>query len=107
MRGAVVAVIVAWRAFADAKPEAIDISAGMQHACAVTKTGEVVCWGSHAYDRVVAPTLMPGIADAIGVAAGRDYSCAVTKIGAVWCWSYRDPLKPARVAGIDDATQLA
>lgn len=75
--------------------EAIAITAGINHTCALTKTGEVWCWGRNdsgqlgngtktAYSSV--PVLVSGLTDVVSVSAGLSHTCARTKAGGVWCW---------------------
>jgi hypothetical protein len=89
--------------------DAVRISAGRNHACAVRRDGRVVCWGLNTfmqlgargvgsvitiddvdviYDEEVAttPVLVPGVADVTDVAAGGDMTCAAVRSGAVLCW---------------------
>ena len=76
--------------------EAVSITAGSNHTCAVRANGSVSCWGSnsagalgnggadnatHALAREVA-----GLTDIIGVAAGGDHTCALRANGQVRCW---------------------
>ncbi|MCW2966485.1 MAG: regulator of chromosome condensation, partial [Solirubrobacteraceae bacterium] len=71
------------------------LSLGDSHACALTKTGAVWCWGSNAAGElgdgttkqrlvpVAVPALQSGV---VSVSAGEDHSCAVTAAGAAKCW---------------------
>jgi len=73
--------------------DAIDVSVGFTHACAVRRSGQVVCWGNNlgGVARVdtldlKAPTAI-GIDDAIKVSAGTEATCVVRKSGKVTCVS--------------------
>ncbi|HLV65202.1 MAG TPA: DUF4215 domain-containing protein [Polyangiaceae bacterium] len=82
--------------------EAKGIAAGWAHACAVSKAGQVKCWGDNAFgqlgigrtaDRGEVPADMgdalPAVPlgkAAVAVAAGEYFSCALLSDGAVKCW---------------------
>ncbi len=82
--------------------DAVQISAGFSHACAVRASGQVWCWGSDSFNRcgngVVrrdGPTPRPVVFDMGGemplqnvaqVAAHDDGGCARKTDGTVWCW---------------------
>jgi hypothetical protein len=79
--------------------DATAIWAGTDHACALTRTGGVVCWGAGSRGQLgdgqprpdastPQPTPVPvsGIFDAIGVGTGGFHSCAPTKTQAIRCW---------------------
>jgi alpha-tubulin suppressor-like RCC1 family protein len=71
--------------------DVVDLSLGFTHACAVRRSGEVVCWGNNLGRVANADTLdlkQPtriGISDAIKVSAGSEATCAVRKSGNVTC----------------------
>jgi alpha-tubulin suppressor-like RCC1 family protein len=77
---------------------AAQISAGVDHACAVVAGGSVECWGdptagenglaaTNVGDGLDDPVPSPvGITDAISVAAGATHSCALRSAGTVACW---------------------
>ena len=82
---------------------AIDVDLGLEHACLVTGSGEVRCWGANVHgelgrslagtsdptaSNVVAP--VPGISNAVDVAVGSHHSCAVRADGSVACWGAND-----------------
>lgn len=77
--------------------DAIAIWVGYDHACAVRRTGDVVCWGSAGAGQVGSgsvpadasiprPTPVVGMTGALDVSTGGDHSCATTRTGAVQCW---------------------
>lgn len=71
------------------------ISVDGSHACSVTQSGGVLCWGKNNWgqlgigsiDEAPTPTPVVGLpAPVIQVAAGGNHTCALTIDGAVWCW---------------------
>ncbi len=82
--------------------DATALWAGRRHACAVRKSGAVVCWGAGSRgqlgdgqsrgDAGAQPSFVSvsGITNAIGVGAGGEHSCAPTKTNAVLCWGAND-----------------
>jgi alpha-tubulin suppressor-like RCC1 family protein len=102
--------------------DAVRVSVGEWHACALRRTGAVACWGRNdfgqlgraAADRAVD---ILGIADAADVAAARGYACALLRSGEVACWGGGSVTGlggaptaravPRAVTGIIDAVQLA
>jgi hypothetical protein len=75
------------------------VTVGSRDACVRTATGGVACWGSSS-----SPVVVPGLAHVAGVVNGQSTSCAWTVSGEVWC---RDGDAPVKLAGIDDAVELA
>ncbi len=78
---------------------AVDVAAGQQHTCAVTKGGQVMCWGLNYYGQVGdgtqtdrrSPVGVQGLSTGYKqVAAGRQFSCALSTSGAVKCWGAND-----------------
>ncbi len=79
--------------------DAVALSAGRDHACAVRRGGAVACWGAgflgqigDGQPRAMAATPTPtpaavsGITNAIGVVTGGNHSCSPTSTGAILCW---------------------
>ena len=77
--------------------DAVAVSAGGEHTCAIHATGEISCWGDNwrgelgngqagnEYDSGV-PVKVSGIDDATSVSAGDWHTCAVHEDGNVSCW---------------------
>lgn len=107
------------------------VSAGGDHACAITAgTGELLCWGANndgqlgiGYDPSAPDT---GVDQAtavkvalprpvISVGAGGAHSCTVLDTGGVWCWGRRSSYAggkdydfvPNEVASLASATAVA
>jgi len=75
---------------------AVQISAGQQHTCAVLTSGSIKCWGSQRYCQTGFyssddfPGLVPNITSAVEVAAGIEHTCALLSGGTVKCWGMGD-----------------
>ncbi|HEX6579750.1 MAG TPA: DPP IV N-terminal domain-containing protein [Actinomycetota bacterium] len=98
------------------------IAAGANHACALTASGAVVCWGFNQagqlgdgthQDRLV-PTPVPDLLSGVtAIAAGSYHTCAVLAAGGVECWGaanrgqlgYGDP-SPPWFTSIDSPTPV-
>lgn len=83
--------------------DATSIWAGRRHACAVRKSGAVVCWGGGSRGQLGDGQSRPdgggaqasfvsvsGVTNAIGIGAGGDHSCATTKTNQLLCWGAND-----------------
>ena len=76
------------------------ISAGFEHACGVTPTGELWCWGRNQWGRLgigtvdnvphPQPIQVPGLPPIAYVTAGLEYTCALDVAGQAWCWGRAD-----------------
>jgi alpha-tubulin suppressor-like RCC1 family protein len=74
----------------------LSVHAGDAHACALTTSGGVVCWGDNSSGQLgngststnsALPVDVSGLGgDVIQVTSGYQHSCAVTAGGAVKCW---------------------
>jgi alpha-tubulin suppressor-like RCC1 family protein len=75
-------------------PPIASVAVGDGHACAVSRAGEVYCWGRTDWGQGgsgldhtdQAPTRVDGLADVVEVAAGAAHTCARTAAGDVYCW---------------------
>ena len=73
---------------------AVAISAGVQHTCALLSTREIDCWGSNFYGALGAgttidsatPVRVGAITNATAIGASEEQSCARLATGAVDCW---------------------
>ena len=65
---------------------AAQVEVGNEHACAVTRGGDVFCWQHPDYQP--ARVELPGKSKAIAV--GWRHACAVGEAGEVWCWGEND-----------------
>lgn len=71
------------------------IAAGARHACALTQSGAVSCWGSNQYGQLGDDTLqtryepvrVQGLSSGVqAISAGDAFSCALMDDGSVRCW---------------------
>jgi len=79
------------------------VSAGLNHACAVTTDGMVKCWGSDEYGQLgngqsniatnfpfSTPQLVQGVSNARSVSAGYLFTCASLADASVKCWGQNE-----------------
>ena len=109
--------------------DAVFVSAGNAHACAVRQGGQAVCWGDREDGRLGdggvtaafenTPVAVASLTDATQVSAGYRHSCAVRQGGQVVCWGSREfgrlgdnmstgnATGPVSVLNLSDAVQVA
>ncbi len=73
-----------------------DVSVGQGHACAITRAGQLLCWGRNtegqlglgvgAEGQLRAPVEVSVIGEVRDVSAGQRHTCAIDVDGALWCW---------------------
>ena len=100
---------------------ATDLGLGIGSACALQKTGRVLCWGwGEDGDRTTRPTRVRGVRGAREISVSADgLACAVRRSGAVLCWEWLGPdadeepgaeeryvSRPARVRRLRGVAQL-
>jgi len=96
------------------------ISTGGSHACALTSSGGVKCWGLNGYGQLgdgttisrLTPVDVSGLTSGVtDITTGLNYSCALTTSGGVKCWGSNnqgqlgntttiDALSPIYVSGL-------
>ncbi len=73
----------------------IAVSAGPDHTCAITTTGQTYCWGGNSDGQLGVDTggadsvthqLVPGNLDLVSVDAASLHTCGLTGTGAMYCW---------------------
>ena len=109
--------------------DAVAVSSGDWHTCAVHATGGVSCWGDNSDDQLgsildwpntlsAVPLNVSGMTDVVSVSSGSSHTCALRENGGVSCWGRNASgqlgtpdipfsAAPISVEGIDDATALA
>ncbi len=77
---------------------AVHVSTGWTHTCALHDTGEISCWGEGFYGQlgdgkeydehygVNVPGKVPNIENAVQVISRANNTCALLENGEVWCW---------------------
>ena len=110
--------------------DAVDVTAGHWHTCALRENGSISCWGSDHdgqlgngddEDGSAVPVEVTGISNAVAVSAGGEHTCALRSTGEISCWgdNWRgemgngqsgneyDSSVPVKVSGIDDAVNVS
>jgi alpha-tubulin suppressor-like RCC1 family protein len=101
---------------------AIAISAGTDHTCAVIKGGTVRCWGDNSQGQLgngsamssgtPVPTLpvdVSNLTDATAVSGGYSTTCALRSSGSVQCWGADSTVSssvPVTVSGLSGVTAI-
>jgi alpha-tubulin suppressor-like RCC1 family protein len=105
--------------------DAVALTAGVAHACALRSSGTVVCWGGNFSGSLgnrnttasPTPVAVAGLSGAVDIAAGRAHTCALLFAGTVRCWgdngfgqlgnnSFVDSLVPASVVALTGAVAI-
>ena len=55
-------------------------------ACAVTRTGDALCWGDSGRNGIDPPTRVKLAGKLRRIALGANHACALGVDGSVWCW---------------------
>lgn len=106
---------------------AVAVTAGFEHSCAVASSGQVWCWGDNEFGQLgdgagedsSAPVLVTDVADVVLMAAGDFHNCVVKATGEAWCWGdneygqvgdgtdccWKD--EPVKVSGLVDVVAIA
>jgi alpha-tubulin suppressor-like RCC1 family protein len=99
--------------------DATQLAGGDQFSCALTKTGEVYCWGANTLGELGTADATPhegavraNLHDIVAIRASSSWNaCALTKAGEVWCWGAlaagTGAKGPARVDHIGKASAIA
>jgi len=70
------------------------VAQGDDHACLLSTTGEVYCWGSNSYGELgigttqkkLAATKVTALSNVRALRANEHSTCAITNAGALYCW---------------------
>lgn len=106
-------------------PTIVSVAVGRRHACALSTTGSVHCWGDHGRgalgaNRACTPPTVEGAAPncvlGVGVvaalpparalAAGDDVSCAITTEDRVVCWGVASRVGGSTLPALDPPTPV-
>ena len=75
--------------------DAVSISAGANHTCALTGTGVVKCWGDNVNyqggrvgNETTIPTTVPSLAGPVALVSGANHNCAIVGLD-IKCWGSR------------------
>lgn len=77
----------------------VSLAAGIDHTCALTPDGSVLCWGDNAYGSLgngnttspePTPQSVLGLSNIVQIAANYQTTCALDGNGSVYCWGLND-----------------
>jgi alpha-tubulin suppressor-like RCC1 family protein len=120
------AAVAAAKTTVNGLTDAIALTAGGSHTCAVKADHSVACWGNNNFGQLgnssitlaLSPTTVNGLTDAVAVSAGSYHTCALQSSGSVACWGDNNSgqlgngtttqsLSPVTVVGLTDAVAIS
>ena len=74
--------------------DAVALSGGTLHTCALKAGGTVACWGANESGQLgdgslidrLTPTAVPGLTNVVAISAGKQHTCALRSNGTTFCW---------------------
>ncbi|MGY8670817.1 MAG: RCC1 domain-containing protein, partial [Candidatus Poseidoniales archaeon] len=76
--------------------DAVTVSSGQSHSCAILQDGKVACWGNNDYGQLGDGTLidknspaiaqLPSSKSAVMIDVGISHTCAIMNDGTLYCW---------------------
>jgi alpha-tubulin suppressor-like RCC1 family protein len=107
--------------------DAVALSGGTLHTCALKANATVVCWGANESGQLgdgtlidrLTPTAVPGLTNVVAISAGKQHTCALRSNGTANCWGANvsgqlgngnvnavNPPTPVQVAGLTGAVAI-
>jgi alpha-tubulin suppressor-like RCC1 family protein len=96
--------------------DAVALSTGFQHTCAIKADTSVVCWGSGFGGLLgdgnpsnaprTTPVAVIGLTNTVALSAGQYHTCALKASGSAACWGHNQSTQ-TQVVGLTDAVALS
>jgi alpha-tubulin suppressor-like RCC1 family protein len=107
--------------------DAVALSGGTLHTCALKANATVVCWGANESGQLgdgtlidrLTPVAVPGLTNVVAISAGKQHTCALRSNGTAVCWGANvsgqlgngnftavSPPAPVQVSGLTGAVAI-